>query len=714
MFNRLLRFLNNNNHKNKANVQFELNRILFNQDFEIEGLFDKIIDAHKPLINEDIKVSFHTLESIADSEEHSLKQMMQVAAKRGYDDSFDMVIKPECKKCAIFRTCDSSAFFAIYNQKTLYALMKIDGKNICKRVMTDKALKSYLQITASKISYRLSDHFRNSNLIIANQVLEETREAVVITDPHGTIVKVNKAFSRITGYSKEDAIGQNPRILQSGKQSAKFYEDLWKNLVEHGTWAGEFQNRTKQGKVYDQRGTITALKDNKDRTQFYVAVMEDVTELRKQQESLNKLSLFDPMTGLPNRQKLQSDYEKFIYRKDARINEIAAIIIDLDDFKQINDALGHSFGDEVLKTVSERLVKTIGNDGLLYRFGGDEFVLISEYQTEETVAIVDRVIHAINSQFYIQFKPISLNCSIGISISGRYIKSLEQLLSRADTAMYWAKQHNRGSFAFSSNELHKSALECLQLKTELGNAINNEQLFLVYQPKRDIISSKIVGYEALVRWRHPTLGNVGPDKFIPVAEKSGQIIQIDYWVLEAALRQQSIWRTIGLKLLPISINLSLPTFIRNNFVHEVQALLDAYNIDGNLIEFEITERVALGDMKKTRTVMLALKQMGIIISMDDFGTGYSSLSYLNTMPITTLKIDKTFISNIPKERTKQGIVCAIIAMAKVLNIGTVAEGVETKDELEYLTNIGCDQIQGYFLAKPMEPMDLENWLSKFE
>lgn len=592
--------------------------------------------------------------------------------------------------------------------------MKIDGKNICRRVRTDKALKNYLQITASKISYRLSDYFRNSNLMIANLVLEETREAVVVTDPHGTIVRVNKAFSRITGYSQEDALGQNPRILQSGKQSAEFYKDLWRSLVEHGTWVGEFQNRTKQGKAYDQRGTITALKDNKDRTLFYVAVMEDVTELRKQQESLNKLSLFDSMTGLPNRQKLHSDYQKFLYRKDHRINEVAAVIIDLDDFKQINDALGHSFGDEVLKAVSERLIKTINNDGLLYRFGGDEFVLITEYQTEKTVAIVERVIHAINSHFYIQFKPISLNCSIGISISGRDVKSLEQLLSRADTAMYWAKRHNRGSFAFFSNKLHKSAIEYLQLKTELGNAINNKQLFLVYQPKCDIISSKIVGCEALVRWRHPTLINVGPDQFIPVAEKSGQIINIDYWVLEATLRQQSIWRTIGLNLVPISINLSLPTFVQNNFILEVQALLDKYNIDGSLIEFEITERVALGDIERTSTVMLALKQMGITISIDDFGTGYSSLSYLNTMPIKTIKIDKAFISNIPKERTKQGIVCAIIAMAKVLNITTIAEGVETMDELGYLTNIGCNQIQGYFLAKPMEPIDLENWLPKFE
>lgn len=713
MFRDLLQDWNVSYQRRRIDVQLELNKILFNQEFELEGLFQQITNVYKKLEKNGLQVTFHTVKAIATGDNEKLKKMAKLAESLGYDDAHEMLIKPDCTQCELFHKCSPAAYFAIFRMDQLYALMQIDGKDIYAKIQNSNRLKIYFQSTAAKISYRLSDHFRTSNLMIANLVLEGAREAVVITDIHGTIVRVNKAFSHITGYSESEAVGQNPRILQSGKHTPDFYQNLWKSLIEKGIWSGEFGNKTKQGKEYYQRGTIRTLTDLQGNTLFYVAVMEDVTLLREQEASLNRLSLFDSMTGLPNRQKLQNDFDSFRYRKDGTSSEIAAIIVDLDDFKHINDAMGHNFGDEVLKSVAERLLKTVDHDGLIYRFGGDEFVVVTEYKTENTLSLVERVIREISGQFYIQFKAINLSCTVGIAISGRDGHSLEQLLSRADMAMYWAKEHNRSSFAFSSDELHKDAFESLQLRTELSNAINQEQLSLVYQPKCNINNVAIVGCEALVRWEHPTLGRIGPDRFIPVAEKSGQIVHLDFWVLEAVLRQLSSWRMEDSKLIPVAVNISLPTFIRNGFVNDVKALLDAYNIDGQLIEFEITERVALGDISKTQLVMSALTQLGIKISMDDFGTGYSSLSYLNTMPISTLKIDRAFVSNIPNEPTKQGITGAIVAMAKVLNISTVAEGVETQDELEYLTQIGCDQLQGFFFARPMEPYDFIEFIKGY-
>ncbi|QSX35291.1 EAL domain-containing protein [Shewanella avicenniae] len=704
----LLKF-NAKYHRCKNDVQFEVNRILFEEDLGYEETLSSIAEAFKPFSRYQIFVQFHQLHDISATHDEKLNRVVAQANSLVPQQQHSQILLEKCASCTIRSKCHPSVYFAIYKQHSLCAIMEVSGNNLLKRMTPDANISHYFSGTASKISYRISDDLRKFQLGLSDQVLNNAREAVVITDLHGKIVRVNQSFTRITGYTEQEAIGNNPKMLSSGQQCKDFYRTLWQTLKTNEFWSGEFVNKTKDGTPYTQRGTISTIKDTQGNPIFYAALMEDITALKAKEASINRLNFYDPLTGLPNRAKLQADFNEFL-QDDVTTRQLSVMLIDLDDFKHINEALGHNFGDDVLKAVADRLAKHVAQDGLLYRFSGDVFALVTEYHPDDTLLLIERILDLMKSHYFVHFKPISLSCSIGISVALNHDDSLDELASRADSALFAAKTNNRTSFVFASKTINQDVYESLALKTELAYALDHNELSLVFQPKMEIKRQQFVGGEALVRWNHPELGFVSPDRFIPLAERSGQIIQLDWWVLKAVVSQLTEWQRLKLPLVPIAVNLSMPTFTRNHFVDDVATLLAESGIRGDLLEFEITERVALGDIKKTQAVMTELRKLGISMSIDDFGTGYSSLSYLHTMPISTLKIDRAFISNIETTETKQGITTAIIAMAKALKIKTIAEGVETAEEQSYLATLGCDQVQGYLHSKPLPPKEFSAWL----
>lgn len=694
--------------KRKNEVQYRVNQLLFSQEFCYHQALEEVTQAYQPLEQDGFQVRFFTVDELANSGHTELTNILSIAQNLNYDGEFD----PLCHAGDVNKhhQNDHVVYYAVYQSEQLFALMQVCGDGVTQRIAKEQ-LERYFAGTVAKLSYRLTDYMRMTELMIADQFISLAKEAIVITDPQGIIVRVNESFSRITGYTATDVVNQTPRVLKSGVQDDVFYKKLWGSLVEHGVWAGEFINKTKTGRIYNQRGTISAIRSKTGELLYYAAIMEDVTELKHSEAILERINFFDQLTGLPNRSKLNVDYDECMASVKVNKHSCAVLLLDLDDFKHINDAMGHPFGDELLKVVAERLRNCVGQDGRVYRFGSDEFIVVTQHNANSTQQLVERLLEQMKISFSVRNNVILISCSIGIAISGRDGDTIDQLLSRADSAVHLAKETGRSRFAFSSDELQQIAYDNVFLRGELQQALVTQQMNLVFQPKRCMHDNHLVGCEALVRWHHPEHGAIRPDQFIPVAERSGMIVEIDYWVLETALQQLQQWRHQGHSLVPIAVNISLPTFSHQGFVDDVERLLSRYQIAGELLELEITERVALGNVDVAADVMRQLTQLGIGISMDDFGTGYSSLSYLNQLPISTLKIDRAFVSNIDTDELKQNITKAIVAMSKALGIKTVAEGVENVEELKYLAAIDCDQLQGFYYARPMTAVEFINWLN---
>ncbi|MCL1074765.1 EAL domain-containing protein [Shewanella dokdonensis] len=603
-----------------------------------------------------------------------------------------------CSGCGWYRQYETMKSFPIYRSGHIHGVLTVfDGNGF----IFDADMHRLFEDLVKDISFALTSLDDHIQLKLGYEAFEYSQEAIIITDPQGNIINVNPSFSRITGYSAEEALGHNPRLLKSNKQSDEFYREMWQTLLEKGSWSGEFCNKRKNGELYVQRGTISTVTDQRGEVKHLIAVMEDVTRQQQAEEYARRLANFDTLTGLPNRNKLNDVFFKSSNQAEKQRRSLAVMFIDLDDFKHVNDAMGHQFGDEVLKAVADRLQQQIDLDDTLFRFSGDEFLLLSPYDSVGTIELAQSLIASVSKTFTIGGKVINIGCSIGIAISPSDGLTIDQLVGSADAAMYRAKGAGRGTYAFFSADMQTDALEKLNLKHDLALAIDNNELCLHFQPKVNIKDDVLIGAEALVRWHHPQRGELAPGSFIPLAEESGQIVMIDRWVLEAVIRQLSDWMQAGFEPLPIALNLSLPMFQRPQFVDEVIYLLERYQVPAELLELEVTERVAMGDLDYTVSTLRALKQVGVSISIDDFGTGYSSLAYLYDFPIDTLKIDKAFVSDITHNRKKQGIVSAIISLSITMGLKTVAEGIETIDEKVYLRNLHCDCYQGYLFSRPV-------------
>lgn len=540
-------------------------------------------------------------------------------------------------------------------------------------------------------------------LRLAASVFENTDEGVIITDSNGNILDVNRAFSQIQGYSREEVIGKNPRMFKSGHHDQSFYRDLWRSLTETGHWRGEMWNRRKNGELFPKWQTINSVADANGDLTHYVGIFSDITHIKQSQQQLDHLGHHDALTDLPNRLLLNERLDQAIKHAERHDTLLAVIFLDLDNFKHINDSLGHPVGDQLLQEVAQKLLLATRQDDTVARIGGDEFVLLLEdIGKPENAGIAAQKLAAVFAEpFQLAEQTIRITASLGICICPQDGNDSATLLRNADSAMYRAKEEGRNTYQFYTEELTRNAFERVSLENKLRQAIEKEQLRLLYQPQFDLQSGRIIGLEALIRWVHPKLGTISPDRFIPLAEESGLIHPIGVWVLRTACRQGRQWQQQGIDFGRIAVNIAGPQLQRGNLVKEVITVLEETQLPTDHLELEVTEGFIMQQAESAITQLKALRELGLTLSIDDFGTGYSSLSYLKQLPIHKLKIDQSFVRDIPNDRNDMAIADAIIAMGKSLGLQVIAEGVETEAQAEFLKQAGCQEGQGYLYSKPI-------------
>jgi len=539
----------------------------------------------------------------------------------------------------------------------------------------------------------------------ASTVYENTAEAIMIADSRARITSVNAAFSRVTGFSEEEVLDKNPRFLQSGIHDTEFYQKMWLAINEEGQWQGEIWNRRKNGELYPAWETITAIRNADQVVSHYVSVFSDISSIKDAEKRLSELAHRDALTGLSNRLVFNANLEQAIERANRHKSKVALLFLDLDNFKLINDTLGHGAGDSVLKVVAKRLLKNVRAQDLVSRLGGDEFTIILEEinDTNDISTLAQNIINAVSQSIALEEREVYVSTSIGISIYPDNANTAGNLAKTADAAMYRAKNSGRHTFFFYTTELTEQATQRLSKESELRLALNNNELILYYQPQIDVNSGKMVGVEALLRWQHPTMGLLLPDEFIPIAEESRLIILLGNWVIEEAIKQTAAWDKYDYSPFRVAINVSLRQLIYDNTVDQITELLKKYSVNPrrSLIEIEITES-ALNSSGKIIRSLKKLRDLGISVAIDDFGTGYSSLSHIKNLPVDALKIDRAFLSQIPSDKNNSAITIAIMAMGHTLNLRVVAEGIENASQLSFLLDKGCDEVQGFLFARPMK------------
>lgn len=546
----------------------------------------------------------------------------------------------------------------------------------------------------------------NAALRLAASVFE-SQQGIIITNADNIIIRANKAFTEVTGYSLEDALGKSPSLLQSGRHDKDFYRIMWSSLRNTGTWQGEIWNRRKNGEIYPEWLTITSVKDNNGDITHYIGMLTDITEYKTAEEQIRQLAFYDPLTGLPNRRLL---LERLHHATDMRSRDgklMAVMMLDLDNFKPVNDSLGHLAGDMLLQQVAKRLLERLRNVDMIARLGGDEFTVLLEVidNADDAAYIAENIIADLRKPFYLiheheHEQEVYIGVSIGISLYGQHGTTPQLLMDHADTALYKAKDNGRNCFAYFSEELTIAACQRIELETRLRLAIERNEFRVFYQAKVDIATDKIIGAEALVRWQCPIDGLIAPDRFIPLTEQSGLIIPIGAWVLRETCRQGKLWLEAGLPPLQLAVNVSPVQFQRSDMLNLVTNALNETGFPAEQLELELTESCLINN-DKTQLTLDILSGLGVRIAIDDFGTGYSSLAYLKHFPINTLKIDKSFVDDIPDHQNNMEIIGTIIAMGRILGFKVLAEGVETPEQLAFLKAKGCDSYQGYIKSKPV-------------
>ncbi|PMR69403.1 EAL domain-containing protein [Halomonas heilongjiangensis] len=554
------------------------------------------------------------------------------------------------------------------------------------------------------------------HLQLAERILDASQEGIVITDAETRIEFVNPAFTRLTGYRLEEVVGRTPRVLSSGRQDAAFYQGMWQALQADGYWRGEIWNRRKDGQLYLEQLTITAITDDQGVTRRYVGLFTDITQLRENEKRVRQLAYYDALTGLPNRRLLEDRLELAIRHAHRQDQRLAVIFIDLDHFKRVNDTLGHAVGDELLLRVAERLHHRLREDDTLARLGGDEFlVLLPELDgPDEVTRVARRLIEAVSEPFELGGREFRVGCSLGISLYPDDGATPEDLVRNADAAMHRAKQQGRNTYRLYQAEMHVQHHQQLALETALRNTVESGVgLEMHYQPLVEHDGGGLHSAEALLRWTHPEFGVVPPSEFIPLAERSGLIVPLGDWVLARVCRQLADWRRAGLSPVPVAINLAAQQFMQPGLVEGVRTQLAAHDLPGHLLGFELTESTL---MERGEQALETLEGLGAIsghVAIDDFGTGYSSLSYLHELPVSILKIDRSFIQGLGETRRSGAIVAGVGGMARELGLSVVAEGVETEAQRLALARFDIDLIQGYLTGHPVDAAGFERrWLRR--
>ncbi len=547
-----------------------------------------------------------------------------------------------------------------------------------------------------------------TELLLFKKALEVNSEGVVITDSNGNALWINNAFSEITGYYLEDVFGKNVSILKSGIQDQDFYEDMWEQLIYKGKWSGEIWNKNKKGDIYSEWLTINEIK-LQGKT-YYVGIFKDLSEKKKIDRRMNDLQQKDSLTGLYNRNYFIELVDTYIRRYNEKSNRLAIVFVDIEGFKEINSSLGHLIGDKLLIEVSKRLLLLMNGNYFLSRFIGDKFgIICRNFNTKEDIlSFAKTILTVVKKPFKIENTILHVKANIGISLFPEDGKDIETLIRYGDIALNKAKELVEEKICFYSKEMSMEIEEKFLVANYLVEAIPNNELTIYYQPIFNIKqNNKIIGAEALLRWKSPILGEVSPDIFIPLAEKTGQIIEIGEWVLEKVCKEIYLWEEKGYNMIPIGINISVKQLEQVGFAEQVIKIMEIYNIEPHNLELEITESVSLGELVVIIKNLQALKKKGIKISMDDFGTGFSSLGQLDLFELDKLKIDKIFIDDIVSVPKRQDLVKSIVAMAKSLDLTTVAEGIETKEQLSCLKEIGCHLGQGYLFSEPLKKSEIE-------
>ncbi|OQX13071.1 MAG: hypothetical protein BWK76_16715 [Desulfobulbaceae bacterium A2] len=544
---------------------------------------------------------------------------------------------------------------------------------------------------------------KRSNDLVAllARVFEAAAEGISITDAHGTILQVNQAFTAITGYSAAEAVGSNPRLLKSGYHDEAFYRSLWYDLQHQGQWRGEIWNRRKNGEVYPEWLNITAVRDAENRPINYVAVFSDQTEIRRKEEIIRFARYHDALTNLPNRTLLRDLLSAAIAQTTDHASSIAVLYLDIDNFKRINDSLGYQAGDRLIQEAAARLASCLRPEEVIARMGGDEFCLffICEDDDSSLLHKMQSLQDTLATPFHISQQPIHLTASFGTALYPRDGHDADILLRRAEMAMSQAKQQGKNVYRFFTKELDDRFRHRLKLENTLRQAIEQGDIVPWYQPRICLHHGRMISAEALARWPQLDGSMVMPNHFIPVAEETGLIIPLGTLMLEQVCQQVRHWQETGHEL-AVSVNLSPRQFRDRDFLASFQRLLLSTGVDPRLLELEITEQAVIEHEDSAMRTLAALKEMGIRISLDDFGTGYSSLYYLKKLPIDVVKIDRSFVSELPHSRDCTGIVGAILAMSRSLEILSLAEGVESIEQLDFLHRHGCDEAQGYLFSRP--------------
>ncbi len=551
-------------------------------------------------------------------------------------------------------------------------------------------------------------------LHLTAKVFENTLEGITITDVSGYVIEANAAFCKITGYSREEIVGKNLRILQSGLQSTSFYETMWQSILTTGCWQGEVWNRKKNGELYAEWLSISAIKNEDGQVANYLGVSSDITESKQHEKQLNRIAHYDALTGLPNRTLLDDRLKQAVARAVREQSMMAVCYLDLDGFKSINDSMGHDAGDRALIEIARRIKDTIRGGETVARLGGDEFVvlLLGLERGEECSMALDRLLSVIAEPISIGDKFFVLGASIGVSIYPMDDGDTDTLLRHADQAMYSAKQSGKNRFHVYDLALDQRARNQQMLLQSVQHGLRINQFELYYQPKINLCTQALVGVEALIRWNHPESGLLSPARFLSAVENTDVDIAIGEWVIAGALRQIASWRIAGLDT-EVSINISAHHLEYPGFIDGLQRQLELHpDVPANRLQIEVLETAALDDIAEVRLIIERCSRLGVGFALDDFGTGYSSLSYLSRLPVDTLKIDQSFVRNLTASKGDHAIILGIIALSRAFELKTVAEGIETEEHFTTLLEMGCDIGQGYLIARPMVAAALFDWAAR--